>query len=85
MHLCKTSIVGMMELAGVGASSTQLAYDRAMTPAALKGCGVVVASLTVDQQGGLKCLLKNGFKQVGPAKRNPNTSNMILLLVKFIG
>ena len=85
MNLYKTTTPGMMELSGVGHSATQAAYDKAMTAAALKGCSVVVASLTTGQTDGLKCLLKNGFIQVGEAKRNPNSGHMILLLTKFIG
>ena len=84
MHLSKTTTPGMMELSGVGYSN-QDAYDKAMTPAALKGCSVVVASLTTDQTDGVKILLKNGFTQIGEAKKNPNTSHMILLFTKFIG
>lgn len=84
MHLYKTSTTGVLELNGVGNDASQASYDRAMSPKELSGCSVVVASLTTDQQDGKKCLLKNGFIQVGPAKRNPNSGNMILLFIKFI-
>lgn len=83
MNIYKTAIPGMVELSGVGHSS-QDSYDKTMTPASLKGCSVVVSSLTVDQKDEAKRLLKNGFLQVGPPKRNPNSGNMILLFIKFI-
>lgn len=83
MYICKTSIVGTLELANVDPSS-QANYDKAMTPSALKDCGIVIASLTVEQKESIKFLLKNGFLQIGKAKKNPNSGNMILLFVKFI-
>lgn len=85
MNLYKTPITGMAELSGVGYySSGQDAYNKVMTPAALKGISIVVASLTTDQTDAIKFLLKNGFTQVGPARRNPNTRNMILVFTKQI-
>lgn len=47
-------------------------------------CEMVVASLTVKQQFAKNKLLKLGFKQVGRPKRNPNSGNRIILLVKNI-
>lgn len=84
MNLTKTPTPGVMELANVDYGCSQEAYNKAMTPAALKACNIVVASLTVHQKDGIDCLLKNGFAQVGKPKKNPNSGNMILLFVKFI-
>lgn len=83
MHLYKTLTPGMLELSGVQGGS-QDRYDKAMVPATLKGCSVIVSSLIVAQKDEARLLLKNGFIQVGPPRRNPNSGNMILLLVKFI-
>lgn len=82
MQLYKTPVHGMCELSAVGYNSTQNAFDAAMKSPNLKGCNIVVASLTVDQTEGAKLLLKNGFSQIGVAKRNPNTGHMILLFTK---
>lgn len=84
MNCYKTPIPGVAELSGVGYGTNQDSYDKAMSSTALKGCNVVVASLTTDQEDGVKFLLKNGFIQIGKAKRNPNTGHMILLLTKFL-
>jgi len=84
MVIYKTPNPGTVELAGVGDNPSQAVYENAMSPANLKGASVVVASLTTGQPHGAKFLLKNGFQQIGPEKRNPNTGHMILLLVKFL-
>lgn len=85
MQLTKTTTTGMLELHSIGHGSSQANYDKAIASSKeLKSCNVIVASLTTDQNEGKKILLKNGFIQVGPAKKNPNSGNMILLFVKFI-
>lgn len=84
MNICKTPIPGMVELSGVSYSMNQGDYDKAMTPAKLKGCSMVIASLTTAQTDAAKFLLKNGFKQVGGAKHNPNSGHMILLFSKKV-
>lgn len=82
MYLTKTPIPGMSELSNVGYNSSDAEYDKVMTPANLKGVGIVVASLTMDQKAGIDFLLGKGFVQVGEPKVNPNTHHTIVLLVK---
>lgn len=62
--------------------SLQAEYDNAMKK---PDCAFVIASAAVKHQpAGVACLLKNGFKQVGKNKRNPNSGNSIALFVKAI-
>lgn len=88
MILVKTPTLGMIELTGIGATPTQKDYEATMKTlsikADLRGAKIIVASLTIDQKGGIDFLLKNNFIQTSKPKRNPNSGNMILLLVKFI-
>ena len=98
MYLRKGRLPGVKELTNVGYANEgygyygygyrrrkpltmQQRYDKAMDD---PKCGMVVASLTVNQTAGIECLLKNGFKKAGPSRVNPNSGNSILLLVKRI-
>ena len=96
MYLRKGKLPGVKELTNVGYANDgyygygyyrrkprtmQQRYDKAMAD---PKCGMVVASLTVNQTAGIECLLKNGFKKVGPSRVNPNSGNSILLLAKRI-
>lgn len=63
-------------------------YDKVMAKTKDQygyNCAMVVASLTTNQKAAIKLLTTNGFKKVGKAKRNPNSGNRIILLVKRIG
>lgn len=85
MHIYKTTVPGMNELSGVGNAPTDKQYEFALAqPDALKGCKMLIASLTADQLEGTKFLLKQGFIEIGKPKRNPNTQHLINLLVKYI-
>lgn len=89
MQIYNTPIPGMAELSGVGYGAgyeppLQKMYDQVMTSAALKKFSIVVASLTTDQEHGIKLLLKNGFKQIGKAALNHNSGHMILLFTKLL-
>lgn len=85
MYIYKTPVTGMFELGGVGHTPAQHIYEDVLKQHDnLKGCKMIAASLTTDQRDGIKFLLKNGFIQIGDAKRNPNSGHMIVLLVKYI-
>lgn len=87
---------GVMELTNVGyrddykhmyrldgATTMGQAYKSVMGN--IKGrCSMVIASLTVGQKAAKNLLIDNGFKQVGKPKRNPNSGNRIILLVKRV-
>ena len=82
MYLYGSNIsCGIRELTDVGYNPTQAQYDAVMYA---PHCAMVLASLTLQQNKGLKLLKKNGFKRVGRPKRNPNSGNDIVLLVKRI-
>jgi hypothetical protein len=47
-------------------------------------CAMLIASVTEKQVNAIKLLEKNGFKRVGPLKRNPNSGNNIGLWVAYV-
>ncbi len=45
---------------------------------------MIIASLTTKQKPGIKFMKEMGFKQIGKARKNPNSGNDILLFKKDI-
>lgn len=63
----------------------QAQYNSVLNNGYCGAYAMLIASVTTTQTKAINLLKRNGFEQVGEAKRNPNSGNNILLFVKRHG
>lgn len=74
---------GICQLANVGRTPKQSDIERCIEDARSDCFGIILASLAENQgKKPVNFLKKNGFRQVGKWKKNPNSGNRIALFMK---
>lgn len=84
MYIDDTQIsCGICQLSNIGNNPKQIDMDGCIEDARSDCYGIMLASLA-DNQGKrpVTFLKKNGFRQVGKWKKNPNSGNRIALFMK---